>query len=317
VTKWIRRSAELDLAWFSGHLLQSLWERDVSTRGDERFGKLVFQHESVFDMPNEDSDEIADEDESDEDRANGQSDEDDRPEYERRRIRSEIKDRIGAMRRVLGSLQDDYAPLNALSGLRIPSAATRGSHDLYYDGRITNRSDSFEDHRNTARYLYRTYKAVLERTEESAWFAFDDQAPVAKMRASRRGVPLIIHFAETLSEATFNRWIRLAFRKRNAFRLWGDPVRLGPTKVHVYGADRHLWQPINLEMTENRLVAVLPKGTCGNTFHRLVTNVQQYVCPKVDVWLGSHPFKALMDQCDNPSSTPSPDTEVRSRPSGS
>jgi hypothetical protein len=52
-------------------------------------------------------------------------------------------------------------------------------------------------------------------------------------------VPLIINFAERLSEATFNRWVILAFQKRNQFRLWGDPVQLGPTKVHVYGADRH------------------------------------------------------------------------------
>ena len=92
-----------------------------------------------------------------------------------------------------------------------------------------------------------------------------------------------------------NRWISLAFRKRNALRLWGDPVRLGPTKVHVYGADRHLWQPINLEITAKRLIAILPKGTCGNTFHRLVTNVQTYVCPEIDVWLGEKPFREVID----------------------
>jgi hypothetical protein len=107
-------------------------------------------------------------------------------------------------------------------------------------------------------------------------------------------VPLIINFAEELSEATFNRWMELAFRKTNVFRLWGDPIRLGPRKVHVYGADRHLWQPINLEITAKRLVAILPRGTCGNTFHRLVTNVQRYVCPKIEVWLGAKPFEQLV-----------------------
>jgi hypothetical protein len=49
-------------------------------------------------------------------------------------------------------------------------------------------------------------------------------------------------------------------------------------------------------MTSKRVVAILPKGTCGNTFHRLVTNVQQYVCPKIDVWLGAKPFDQLVGE---------------------
>jgi hypothetical protein len=66
-------------------------------------------------------------------------------------------------------------------------------------------------------------------------------------------------------------------------------------KVHVYGADRHLWQPINLELTDKGIVAILPQGTCGNTFHRLVTNIQRYVCPNIDAWIGSKPFQSLAD----------------------
>jgi hypothetical protein len=69
---------------------------------------------------------------------------------------------------------------------------------------------------------------------------------------------------------------------------------MGPTKVHIYGADRHLWQPLNLEITESGMIAILPKGTCGNTFHRLVTNIQRYVCPKVTAWVGSTPLNELM-----------------------
>jgi hypothetical protein len=87
----------------------------------------------------------------------------------------------------------------------------------------------------------------------------------------------------------------LAFQKKNLFRLWGDPIQLGPTKVHMYGADRHLWQPINIEFTSKGVVAILPQGTCGNTFHRLVTNIQRYVSPDIEAWLGSKPFQSLAD----------------------
>jgi hypothetical protein len=111
-----------------------------------------------------------------------------------------------------------------------------------------------------------------------------------------KGVPLIVRFDEPLSTATFDRWIQLAFQKRNRFKLWGSPIRLGPTKVHVYGADRHLWQPINLEITSKELVAILPLGTCGNTFHRLVANIQHYVSPKISAWVGSEPFDSLVSR---------------------
>ncbi len=292
VERWVARSPDLDCTWFTSQFLHALWNRDVSQRGDDRFGKLVFRHESVFDMPTDEV--LAAENDDMEEPADEDLDED-RPELERRTVRSEIKDRIGPIRRVLARLQDTYMPLNSLYGLRIPSAVGHGSHDLYQEGRITNRADTFEDHRNMVRYLYRTYKTILERTEESAWFAFEQHDPSASTRMSHKGVPLIVDFKEPLSAATFDRWISLAFRKRNVFRLWGTPIRLGPTKVHVYGADRHLWQPINLEMTKSRLVAILPKGTCGNTFHRLVANVQRYVCPKVEVWLGATPFQELME----------------------
>jgi hypothetical protein len=301
VHNWVARSPELDLTWFSGPFFQSLWDRDVSTRGDSLFTKLVFRHESVFDLPEdlveteEDESEV-DESSSEEEEGADQDSDEDRSDRDRRKVRSELKDRVGHIRKALTRLQDAYTPLHALYALRLPSLSVRGGHDLYQMGRITNHTESFEDHRNTVCYLYRTYKTVLETTEKFAWLASPERMSTQKGTAFPKGVPLIINFGETLSPSTFNRWISLAFRKRNPFRLWGDPIRLGPIKVHVFGADRHLWQPLNLELTANRLVAILPKGTCGNTFHRLVTNVQQYVCPKIDVWLGAKPFHELMTE---------------------
>jgi len=290
VRKWIL-CPDLDAAWFSSPLLQALWEADVSKRGDNRFGKLVFRHESIFEMPEDFAvpDAIpgdSDDDEEEEELEDDVETTSDQIEIERRRARFEMGDRIGKICAVLKQLQENYNPLYALYALKFPSRSGRGSHDLYQDGQVTNRTDSFEDHRNTVRYLYRIYKSILDVTENYAWHEI---APTG-LKAGLKGVPLIVRFDEELSEATFNRWMQLAFQKRNRFKLWGNPIRLGPRKIHVYGADRHLWQPINLEITSKRLVAILPRGTCGNTFHRLVTNVQHYVCPKIEAWIGDRPF---------------------------
>ena len=288
VATWIQYP-DLDATWYSGPLLQALWDKDVSGRGDHRFGKLVFNHESIFEMPEDFAISIS-QDEDDEEETSGQVEED-LVEIDRRKARFEMADRIGRIRRSLTQLQKNYDPLHALYALRFPSMSARGSHDLYQSGQITNRTDSFEDHRNTVRYLWRIYKSILESTERSAWHKIK---PERSLQTGVKGVPLIVKFEERLPQATFDRWIQLGFQKRNRFKLWGDPIRLGPTKVHVYGADRHLWQPINLEITADQLVAILPVGTCGNTFHRLVTNIQHYVSPKIRAWVGAEAFETLV-----------------------
>lgn len=294
VTKWLQRSSDLDACWFNSELLQTLWNEDVSRRGSHRFSKLTFRHESIFEMP-DDSAHDSDDTES-EDGDTGEADGEDKPEPERRKARFEMSDRIGRIKDSLENLQREYLPLYALFSLRFPSRLGRGSHDLYQHGQLTNRSESFEDHRSTALYLYRIYKSILERTEAKAWS--DSETALSGREAglaSYKGVPLIVSFeGESLNEATFKQWISRAFRKNNVFRLWGDPIWMGPTKIHVYGADRHLWQPLNLEITEKGMVAILPKGTCGNTFHRLVANIQRYVCPKIKAWVGATPLTELM-----------------------
>lgn len=288
-TKWVTRSPDLDFAWFSSPLLKALWDRDVSQRGDHRFGKLVFRHESVFELPEDAAEAAEDEDAN---QTSEDFDTEEAPELERRKFRSEMGDCIGRIRRSLDSLQSSYSPLNALFSVRIPSHLGSGGHELFQHGQITNRADSFEDHRITARYLYRIYRSVLEATEDHAWG--EPQSNKGTV-VGWRGVPLIVNFDEPLTKPTFDYWMSRAFRKNGTFKLWGEPMRLGPTKVHVYGADRHLWQPLNLELTEKSVVAILPHGTCGNTFHRLVTNIQRYVCPKVEAWLGAKRFETFLD----------------------
>jgi hypothetical protein len=294
VGRWIQHP-DLDATWFSSPLLQSLWDRDVSKRGDDRFAKLVFRHESIFEMPDDSaSDAAVDAEDEDEDAAEGQygEDQEDIAEPERRKARFVMGDRIGRISAALAALQRNYDPLHALYALRLPSRSSAGGHELYQNGQITNRADTFEDHRNTVRHIYRIYRSVLEFTEECAWQSLGPREH--RSQVGRRGEPLIIEFSVPISKSTFERWVSMAFRKRNAFKLWGNPIRLGPTKVHVYGADRHLWQPINLEITAERVVATLPYGTCGNTFHRLIANVQHYVCPRICAWIGSEPFESVV-----------------------
>jgi len=288
VSKWCQEP-DLDCCWFNGQLLQQFWEQDVSKCGDNRFTKLVFKHDSIFEMP--DSAIPPSEDGEDAESAVPLPDDDDVHDGERRNARFEMADRIGRIKKSLAKLQGEYAPLNALYSIRFPAAASGGSHNLFQHGQVTNHSPSFEEHRVKVRYFWRCYKQVLDATEEAAW---EKPKKLSAALGGGQGVPLIVKFQERLSRETFDQWVSKAFQKRSPFKLWGRPIRLGPTKVHVYGADRHLWQPITMELTDRGVVALLPQGTCGNTFHRLVTNIQHYLSPQIEAWLGSRKFGDLL-----------------------
>jgi len=111
------------------------------------------------------------------------------------------------------------------------------------------------------------------------------------------GSPVTIRFGEPLSKETFDYWIKSIFGCiNNRFGLWGNPIRLGPQKVHVYGVDKHLWKPIFLEFTDKHLIAIVPKGACGNTIHRLICNIQRYIDPAAKAYIGDIEYKIMVDQ---------------------
>ena len=146
-------------------------------------------------------------------------------------------------------------------------------------------------------FVVRIYESLLHSTEEQAWYSIKESTGVPGQFRKIVGAPLVIRFQEPLNAETFKQWIRATFeRKRNKFRLWGHPIRLGSTKVHVYGVDRHLWQPLFLELTEKGCTAIIPNGTCGNTVHRLVTNIQRFLDPGIEAFIGHKPYKQMVEE---------------------
>jgi len=292
---------EIDHVWLSGSTFNVLWKIVAKLCQPHRYVRIVFTHDSVYDIdgspvpPQESEDHTVPEDEE---ALEEESTNDDlQPVRERRAARFQLVDRIRVVNEKLGLLQQTYSPLYAISQLRFPSPAGKGGHDFYDTGKVTNRSESFRDHRNHVLFVTRIYEEMLGRTEKQMWYGV--QTSVAMPGEFRRlvGAPLVAEFKEHLSAPVFDYWVESTFqRQRNRFRLWGHPIRLGPTKVHVYGLDRHLWQPLFLELTAKGCVAIVPKGTCGNTVHRLVTNIQRYLDPGATFFLGDEPYAQMVEK---------------------
>jgi hypothetical protein len=286
-------SSELDWVWLSGLTFSVLWGLVVKLSPPSRFAKLVFTHHSVYEV-----DEELEEADTEEELTEPQEEsEDTATVIERRAARFQLIDRIHVVSERLGALQRTYSPLYAISQLRFPSPAGRGGHDFYENGRVTNRSVSFRDHRLHVLFVSRIYEQLLGRTERQAWYSVQTSLKTPGEFRKIIGAPLTVQFVEPLSTTTFEQWIKSTFeRSRNRFRLWGHPIRLGPTKVHVYGLDRHLWQPIFLELTAKGCLAIIPNGTCGNTVQRLVTNIQRYLDPSAKVFLGGQRYEEMVQE---------------------
>ena len=77
-----------------------------------------------------------------------------------------------------------------------------------------------------------------------------------------------------LTQKQFDVFVEL-FKGDSQFRFWGDPIMLGGRKALIYGVDKELWKPIFIELTDNRLIAVV--GFEYDEINRLIDEVRKHV----------------------------------------
>jgi hypothetical protein len=262
----------LDHLWLSSQSFLTLWNRVLRQNSGRRYGKITFEHESIFETPEEGVGEYLPD--------------------ERRASRFTMVDKLEVISQKMDPLSEEYAPLASITQLRIP-AVGRGGHDLYFDGKLTNRSDSFPDHRATVNGVVGLYRRLTKSVEEQLWMSASGTGSLAD---GNFGSVAEIVFSKSLPEDVFKRWVISLFNsRRNRFRITGYPTWLSDTKVHANAIDQHLWQPLILELTTERVVAVLPHGTCGNSINRLVSNIQRFVDPKVKAYIGDREYGSLIE----------------------
>lgn len=295
--RWVKNlvfnSPELDHVWLSGITFNVLWQRVVQLSKPHRYASILFVHESIYQI---DSEIYEDEDEEEKELFLSLDEEHEIEIVERRASKFRLTDKISVIKDKLDELQKIYSPLYAISQLRFPSPVGRGGHDFYDNGKVTNRSGNFRDHRSHILYVQRIYDELMKMTEEKAWY-YKETVTIPGQFQKLIGSPVTISFSEPLDKKTFDYWIKSTFgRINNRFRLWGNPIVLGPTKIHIYGVDKHLWKPIFMEITDKHLIAIIPKGTCGNTIHRLVCNIQRYIDPAAKAYIGELEYKTMVEQ---------------------
>lgn len=300
--KLVEQNSELDHLWISGRVFEQLHQIVLKTTPKHRFGRLVFQFTSLFEGDEQAMTEIVEDVEDTEDDFGDEDDagtdgatDGDKFIAERRATKFTMVERLSELEVKLPKMRDIHKPLWAISQLRIPSLG-RGGHDFFHHGKVTNRSESFSEHRQRVEFVLRLYSSLTSMTEQRAWTAIEKT--VVKTAGKSNvfiGAPVVLQFFEPLTQNVFDQFVRQTFgREDNRFRLWGDPISLGPSKVHVYAVDRHIWQPLFLEITTKKITVLVPHGTCGNSVHRLITNVQHYLDPAVRATIGGMGYDAII-----------------------
>ncbi|MFP4512935.1 MAG: hypothetical protein ACLFRV_08335 [Acidimicrobiales bacterium] len=290
VRSTILSSPWLDHVWLPGRFFDALWNWTRDTVDPGRLAKLKFSYTGKYERlglrgpADDEALELDEEEPADDDGIIS----------EVRQSQFEVSDRVGVLDERLAEMRELYNPLQSTVQIRIPSTV-RGGHEVYNYGKITNRSVSFSEQQKIVRLVSDLYRRVTEDAEEKLWYSADQE--VSGDGAGFTGRPVYLSFPERLELSTLHWWADRTFEiKRNIFRLGGQPMWSGPdqTRLHVYGVDRHLWQPLSIEVTRDHMLAVLPEGTCGNTINRLVTNVQRYLSPSVRAWVGEFPYEELL-----------------------
>lgn len=278
-------TAQLDFVWLAGSAFETIWQQLVLPQMPDRFVTFKFEHLARFeDTQWDDEDEELDEEWSADDL------------IERRASALQITERSEQIERFLPELQRYHPPFKVIKMLRIPATGVHGGYDVWSWGKVTYRSPTFRDGRSQVLSLTRLYEEATRSIEQRLWFEVERTSlRDGSETVTFTGAPVTITFDPPLSLPTFQNFVETTFeRGQGPFRLWGNPINVSERKVHIYGIDLHLWKRIYLEITPRQIVAVLPQGTCGNTVHRLVANVQRYLAPSVNAFIGDVLYNDLL-----------------------
>lgn len=288
--QWVRQNVDsspwLDRVWLSSQFLSIIWDQVRITNDPNHYARLGFEHEAIYATSEAKS------------LSNIDSDLDDQEckpttTISGNKSKRYLNEKIGVMNETLNDLKDTQDILHSLTQLQMP-LQNKGSYTINYNGKVTNQSNSFTEYRAMINNIVELYERVTSRAEAKLWMW---ASPVEDSGFRIDGAPLYIQFDKELSDRAFDNFVAKGLKYRNSrLRIGGYIHRRGKTKVHMSAIDRHLWQPFIMEVTSRHIMALLPKGTCGSTIHRLVTNIQRYVSPRIKVWLGEQPYEdALRD----------------------
>ncbi|PGT84626.1 hypothetical protein COD11_10405 [Bacillus sp. AFS040349] len=273
---YVKKSTTLDSLWISGKMYDNFLREITLYHPPERFTKMKFEFNSMFEIDHLNKEKI----------------------IEHKASSVSLVEELGGIVHKLNGVRQYISSFHSVGSLRFPSHVGKGGHDVYQNGKFTNRSDSFSDHRMQLKQIVSVYQDMTERLEKKTWIEVEEiKSKNNLIDNSFKASPVTIRFSKPLNNYVFNNFVEYTFPKgREPFKIYGEIKRVSEERVHIYGVDLHLWQNVVLDLSKEEFILFLPKGTCGNTIHRLVTNIQKFLDPQIDVYIGNSPYEGILNQ---------------------
>lgn len=273
---YVKKSTVLDSLWISGKMFDNFLDEITSNHHPQRFTKMKFEFNAMFERNQNNNSE----------------------DFEEHKVSSvSLVEELEGIVDKLNGVRQYFSSFHSVGSLRLPSNVGKGGHDVYQNGKFTNRSDSFTDHRLQLKHIVSVYQIMTERLEKKVWIEVEEVKSKEKViNTSFKASPITIRFRKPLNSNVFNNFVEYTFPKgREPFKIYGEIKRISENRVHIYGVDLHLWQNVVLDLSTEEFILFLPKGTCGNTIHRLVTNIQRFLDPEISVYIGDSSYEGILN----------------------
>lgn len=144
--------------------------------------------------------------------------------------------------------------------------------DITYYGKITGRGTSFSKHHLIVQSILMHYQSKIKILEENFSYSFNTE------NHSLKGQPIDIHINRP--NVNLEKLVDTIFSGKKPYYLWGVPDWRNDNYCRVNAVDLHsgnYGKNLEFEIMPNLIRVLLPKGSCGNTIARLITNIHQSI----------------------------------------
>ncbi|WP_203288185.1 hypothetical protein [Metabacillus sp. cB07] len=144
--------------------------------------------------------------------------------------------------------------------------------DITFNGKITAKGNSYFKHEHILKSVLQTYENKVFEIENKYSLNFNtnknmiDGRPI-EISLNRKDIDLI-------------KLIEILFAGKKPFNLWGIPDWVNENFCRVSAVDLHMGnfgKTLEFEISKDKIVVVLPLGSCGNSVARLLTNIHQSI----------------------------------------
>lgn len=156
--------------------------------------------------------------------------------------------------------------------LRIDAEDAEGEFcvaEYFNHGKVTATGTSFDQHNRVLLFVIGAYRRLVEGIEERYGMGYEGDPPRLV------GDPIVIEMQWTVQDLQFA--VQRIFANVDPFRLWGQPEKVADGHYRARAVDLHIGCTLTLDITRDRVVVQLPRGTCGNTVLRFLSNLEYHV----------------------------------------